>query len=140
MIRMAYLGLLWLHPPAFRREFADEMLWIFDETSGAAAVWLLFGDALVSLGRQWLLRSGAWKLLAAGAGGLVQIMAGGLGLVLFHQVRSAHHFVHEPRADAADMTKLIYLAVGVVGGVVSSVLALTLWVRNFAERRIHHDA
>ena len=67
---MLYRLLLWLHPPAFRREFAGEMLWIFDETRGAAVVAMLFSDAAISLARQWLLRSGAWKLVAAAAGGL----------------------------------------------------------------------
>ena len=31
MIRALYFGLIWLHPPGFREEFGDEMLWIFDE-------------------------------------------------------------------------------------------------------------
>jgi len=71
VIRIAFRALLWLHPPAFRRQFADEMLWIFDETRGKQAAALLFSDGPISLARQWLLRSGAWKLAVAGAGGLM---------------------------------------------------------------------
>jgi hypothetical protein len=140
VIRWLYWGLLWLHPPAFRRAFAGEMLWIYDETSGAALVWLLFGDALVSLARQWVLRTGAWKVAAAGVGGLLQITLGGLIFGLFHELHGTSHLVREPRPDSIDMLRLIYLAAGVAAGVVASVLALTLWLRSFTGRRIHHDA
>jgi hypothetical protein len=33
--RSLYRHLVWLHPPAFRQKFAEEMLWIFDETTEA---------------------------------------------------------------------------------------------------------
>lgn len=140
MSRILYRSILWLHPPAFRREFAGEMLWIFDETRGVGAVWMLFADALVSLARQWVLRAGAWKLVAAGAGGFVQIMLGGLIFGLFRELHGTGHAVHEPRPDSVDMLRLIYLTAGVAAGVVTSVLALTLWLRSFTGRRIHHDA
>jgi len=140
MIRVLYRVLLWLHPPAFRREFGGEMLWICDETSGSAAVWMLFADALVSLARQWVLRAGAWKLVVASAGGLLQITLGGLIFGLFHELHGTRPFVHEPLTNSVDMLRLIYLAAGVAAGVVTSVLALTLWLRNFTRRRIHHDA
>lgn len=140
MIRMLYRVLLWFHPPAFRRAFAGEMLWIFDETSGAPALWLLFADALLSLARQWLLRSGAWKLALACAGGLVQVTLGGLVFVLFRQFNGTGHRLPEPRFSSEEMMRLIYLAVGVAGCVVMSVLALTLWLRGFTARRIHYDA
>ena len=51
MTRALYRWLLWLHPPAFRREFAGEMLWIFEEAS-AEGVAPLFADGLLSLLRQ----------------------------------------------------------------------------------------
>ena len=140
MTRLLYRCLLWLHPPAFRREFAGEMLWIFDETRGAAALWLLFADVLVSLARQWVLRAGAWKLVAAGAGALLQITLGGLIFGLFHELHGTGRMVHEPRPDSVDMLRLIYLTAGVAAGVVTSVLVLTLWLRRFTGRRIHHDA
>ena len=56
LARILYQFLLWLHPRAFREEFADEMLWIFGEVRGAREVLPLFGDALWSLSRQWALR------------------------------------------------------------------------------------
>lgn len=138
MTRLLYRLLLGLHPPAFRRQFAGEMLWIFDESTGAAA-WMLLADALISLARQWLLRSGAWKLLVAGAGGLIQITVGGLGLFLVRQFHGPEPApMHAPMET--DMARLIYLAVWTVGAVVCSVIALSLWVKDFTGRRIHHDA
>lgn len=74
--RTLYQLLLWLHPPAFKREFAEEMLWIFDEsirdrravdTASARGLMRLFADGLVSLGRQWVMRRGSEKLLAGEA-------------------------------------------------------------------------
>lgn len=136
MMRFLYRLLLYLHPPAFRREFAEEMLWIFDETAGGAPQALLFSDALVSLTRQWLLRSGAWKLLVAGAGGLVQITAGGLGFFLFRHLRDAAPGVVEPRGDSPEMAQLIYIVAWVTGGVLCSVIALVLWAKKFNEKRL----
>ena len=49
MTRALYEWLLWLHPPAFRRQFAAEMLWIFDEASESEGVVALLLDGLVSM-------------------------------------------------------------------------------------------
>jgi len=68
MTRSLYRSLLWLHPPGFRGQFADEMLWIYDETA-AAGVFALFADGLASLARQWLMSYQTWTLAAAGLGG-----------------------------------------------------------------------
>jgi hypothetical protein len=54
--RSCYRCLLGLHPAAFRTRFADEMLWIFDEVASREGVVGLFGDALLSLARQWAVR------------------------------------------------------------------------------------
>ena len=136
MIRLLYRLLLCLHPPAFRREFAGEMLWIFDETAGAAGRALLFSDALLSLARQWMLRSGAWKLLAAGAGGLIQIIFGGLIFGVFRRLHGVAPGIIEPRGESPEMARLIYIAAWVTGGVLSSVIALVLWAKNFNEKRL----
>src|ERR1700727_1846097 len=69
-MRALYRCLLWLHPPSFRRQFAGEMLWIFYQ-SGESGPLLL--DGLVSLARQWLLRSGWWKVAAALVLAMVQV-------------------------------------------------------------------
>ena len=53
--RFLYRCLLRLHPEAFRREFADEMLWIFDELTARKSSVPLVVDAAASLARQWIL-------------------------------------------------------------------------------------
>jgi Ca2+-binding EF-hand superfamily protein len=54
MLRFLYVCLLRLHPRRFRQRFAEEMLCIFDEAGYRRA---LFADGIVSLCRQWILRS-----------------------------------------------------------------------------------
>jgi hypothetical protein len=66
MIRLAYRAVIALHPPNFRDRHGDEMVCIFDE-SGTREARNLLADGVISLARQWLLHSGAWKL-AAGFG------------------------------------------------------------------------
>jgi len=76
-MRSLYRFLIVLHPPGFRRRFEDEMVLNFDETvASRQSTTSLFGDALVSLFRRWLLRrpgqitgsfplqAGTWWLLA----------------------------------------------------------------------------
>jgi hypothetical protein len=47
--RAAYLVILQLHPHAFRAEFGDEMLWIFDEESRRGASARLMVDGIRSI-------------------------------------------------------------------------------------------
>jgi hypothetical protein len=63
MRRGLYRLMIRLHPSTFREQFGEEMLCIFDESAPSEEPRLL-SDCLVSLPRQWLLRSGAWKLAA----------------------------------------------------------------------------
>jgi hypothetical protein len=74
MTRVLYRLLIGLHPPNFRRQFAGEMLWIFDETR-ERGVTLLLLDGTVSLARQWLIRQGAWKIGVA-------VLCAGLHMIL----------------------------------------------------------
>jgi hypothetical protein len=61
MTRAFYRFLLWLHPPKFRGRFAEEMLWIYDETPTTWERTFLFCDGFNSLARQWVVRSRMWK-------------------------------------------------------------------------------
>ena len=61
--RSLYRCLVQLHPPAFCRRFAPEMLWIYDEIADHDARIELFTDALASLARQWVVREAIQKLL-----------------------------------------------------------------------------
>src|SRR6266436_2105010 len=65
--RFLYRCLLRLHPPSFEAQFANEMLWIFDEVSERQGVLRLFADGLLSLVRQWIVRYGLQKLLIGDA-------------------------------------------------------------------------
>src|SRR6266404_3793217 len=61
MFRLLYCTLLRLHPARFRERFSEEMLSIFDHVEGRRAAARLVVDGLVSLVRQWTLRSGYWE-------------------------------------------------------------------------------
>jgi hypothetical protein len=76
MGRNLYRCLVHLHPLAFRRRFEEEMIWIFDEAEETWGVGSLIVSAASSLARQWLMRSGLWKLAAAGIGGTVPLLVG----------------------------------------------------------------
>ena len=78
MRRGCYPVLLWLHPPGFRREFAGEMLWIFDEAAGDLGCLALFADAIASLARQWVIGCGTWKVALAMVGGLLEMILAAL--------------------------------------------------------------
>ncbi len=73
-MRRMYRCLLWLHPATFRRQFEEEMLWIFDEAADALGAASLFSDAGVSLVRQWLLRSGLWMWVVASIAGIIPLI------------------------------------------------------------------
>ena len=74
MMRRVYRWLLWLHPASFRRQFEEEMLWIYDEAADAWGAPSFFSDASVSLFRQWLLRSGLWIWAVAGIAGIIPLI------------------------------------------------------------------
>ncbi|MBZ5617379.1 MAG: hypothetical protein LAQ69_01410 [Acidobacteriia bacterium] len=143
MTRVLYRWLLWLHPPAFRQEFAGEMMWIFEEASASEGVAPLFADGLVSLLRQWLLRSGSWRIAAAIVGGLLEVTAGGFGMLVFGHGQIVAHLaaapLKEPPTPAAALAldTLIRLAAWSVTGVLLMVVVLVLWVRSLNGRRLH---
>jgi hypothetical protein len=74
MMKQVYRCLLWLHPSAFRRQFEEEMLWIFDEAVDSCGAASLFSDAGVSLIRQWLLRSELWIWVVASIVGIIPVI------------------------------------------------------------------
>jgi hypothetical protein len=82
MRRFLYRALIALHPPRFRERFGDEMLCVFDET-GRDRTLRLFADGVLSLVRQWVLRSDLWKM-AAGA-----VISSSLLLLCGYSVASA---------------------------------------------------
>ena len=89
MKRFLYSALIALHPARFRERFGDEMMCVFDE-AGLERTARLFADGVLSLARQWLLRSNLWKMAAGTAiSGLMLIawgnaMARGVDVSLMH--------------------------------------------------------
>jgi hypothetical protein len=73
-MRFVDVLLISLHPPSFRRRFAQEMLWIFEEAANSWGAGAPFRDAILSLLRQWLIRSELWKWLVAGFAGVVLLI------------------------------------------------------------------
>lgn len=76
MTRTLYRWLICLHPPAFRLRFEEELLWIFDEFRDASGGAPLLCDALISLLRQWLFRSGMWKWALGAIAGALPVFIG----------------------------------------------------------------
>ena len=77
MTRYLYRAVLGLHPPGFRRAFADEMLWIFDQATPQGSPGGIILDGFVSLLRQWV-RCGTWKVLAGVFGAAVEFVLAAL--------------------------------------------------------------
>jgi hypothetical protein len=108
MMRLLYRSLLRLHPAAFRERYASEMLWLFDEGAGSLGAPTFLADGVVSLARQWLVRSNAWTMAAGGLGAFV-LIGGMLGMAsfplrhvygpVFEEVDFAAHSVSGPPAQ-----------------------------------------
>lgn len=73
-MRFVYTLLIRLHPPYFRRRFAQEMFLVFDEAAESWGTPSLLLDAIFSLFRQWLIRSELWKWLVAAIAGVVPLI------------------------------------------------------------------
>jgi hypothetical protein len=131
MTRTLYRCLVWLHPPAFRRQFAGEMLWIYDETARTGGVAPLFLDGFVSLERQWFLRSGYWKILAALAGVWFQVVVGGALMLRIGQVRAQ---LTNSMAGSAGLAALMRLVTFTSVGLLGAVIFLVFWWRKMARR------
>lgn len=133
MTRAIYVSLLRLHPRAFQRQFGGEMLWIFDEARVSEGAFVLLLDLLISVLRQWLLRSGIWKVAMALSGAAIQVTAGGVGWWFFNPRIAS-------RNTGAQMTPLLsevmLLALGSFGIVFVMVFISACWVTRFNRRRV----
>ena len=133
MTRALYACLLWLHPPAFRRQFATEMLWVFDQARVSEGVFLLLLDLMISAARQWLFRSGLWKVMLALAGATLQLIAGGVGWMASIRHTASNH----PCAVVTPLiSDLMLLTLWSVGIVFVGVFTSACWVTRFNRRRL----
>jgi hypothetical protein len=74
MRRAIYRTLLALHPSAFRRQFADEMLWVFDQADRDREASGFCADVAGSLLRHWLRQPMLWRIAGAAAGGVLMLL------------------------------------------------------------------
>ena len=133
MTRALYASLLRLHPPSFRRQFGGEMLWTFDQARVSEGTLVLLLDLFVSIARQWLMRSGVWKVALAMAGAVLQVTAGGVGLYVFNRQIGTSH----PGAPMTPfLSDLVLVALWSVGMVFVMVFAAASWVTRFNRRRL----
>jgi hypothetical protein len=133
MTCLLYVFFLGLHPPAFRREFGREMLWIFDEGRVSEGAFVLLLDLLISMARQWLLRSGAWKLALALIGATAQVLLGGGAWWLVNSSRNRG--APGPQLSPA-MSDVLLVALCTVGMLVVMVSVATCWVGQLNRRRV----
>jgi hypothetical protein len=133
MVRMVYAGLLLMHPPPFRRRFMSEMLYIFDEFALSTSAFPLLVDAVVSLARQWILRSGAWKLAAAVLGACLQVAAGGLIWTALRHDGRWHQ--DAPVSDPQALEGLMQFSLVSIGAIVLMVVTASLWMGRFIRKR-----
>jgi hypothetical protein len=132
MTRHLYATLLRLHPPAFRRQFGREMLWIFAEARASEGDFVLLLDLLISITRQWLLRSGAWKLALALIGAAAQVLLGGGAWWIFN---SSHNRRAPGLQLSPAMSDLLLVALCTVGLVIVMVSCAASWVGRLNRRR-----
>jgi hypothetical protein len=133
MTRVLYASLLRLHPPAFRRQFATEMLWIFDEARVSEGALVLLVDLFISALRQWLMRSGLWKAMLALAGAAIQVIAFGLGGIASLRHSALHHSDAEMTPLMSDLMLLTLCSFGIV---FVGVFVSASWVTHFNRRRL----
>jgi len=131
-LRSLYALLLLLHPPAFRRRFAAEMLNIFEEAPLALAP-SLFVDGIASLVRQWVLRSKPWKPAGAILGACLQLLAGGLIFLIIGREDQVSASI----PDAAGIERPMQLILWCTCPLVLMVIAASLWLRKFLARHSH---
>ena len=113
------------------------MVLIFDEASTETGAFSLCVDCLLSLVRQWVLRSGLWKLAAAILGACVQIVvSSAICVTLLHNNGRGLVLREVPRRGAVLLSDLMQLTVWSVGAVVLVVIAATVWVKRLNVKRI----
>ncbi len=129
MTRGLYELILWMHPPAFRRRFCDEMLSIFDEGEKETDILI---DGLISFARQWLLRTDSWKVFVAIGGGFLQVWGFGYRFGRMDGYRS-WTANHDPLLPY--MRELMLITAGMICCLMSAIILLAIWTARFQRGR-----
>jgi hypothetical protein len=127
-----YRLLVRLHPRAFGERFGPEMTCVFDEAPADGKL-ALFADCLVSLARQWVLRSGFWIVAAAGLGALAQMGLAGTASVAAAR-RALSTFLTEvwPANGSLPAEGTLLLASGILTAMLLGVTILAMRVSRRA--------
>lgn len=123
MKRAMYRVLLLLHPAAFRKQFAEEMLCVFDEAASEQCSSGYCLSAAGSLLRHWLRHPTPWKFAGGLTGGVLTILWA-VGVPPLH-VRNA--------PLSADILLLVTMVVLIA---ISLILLLTVSVFHSMRRRM----
>jgi hypothetical protein len=130
--RLIYSGLIALHPTGFRRQFGDEMRSIFDEITAAGCSGLrLISDGVVSLARQWLLRSGCWRPCASLM--LSAVLFTGLPFLSVRHIRPWQ--ISDESADSPSLALLVHLAAFAVTIIAAVLFATVYWSHEVTRQR-----
>jgi hypothetical protein len=135
-----YELLVRLHPRAFRERFGQEMLGVFEESDTAPSP-SLFADCLISLMRQWVLRSGYWPVVVAGLGALALMMLAGAASSTAAHLALRAFFANTSTAEGSPPTEASLL---LIAGMLTAVLlgltalAVALGRRSAEVRRSAH--
>jgi hypothetical protein len=97
----------------------------------SCALALLF-DAFVSLMRQWLLRSGSWRVPAAVVGASVQFLMGG---IIFVALGHGHAVRQTARAFDPALQNLMRIVLAVGCGLVLLIAGAAAWMSGFIRKR-----
>ncbi len=125
MRRATYRVLLALHPPAFRRQFVGEMLWVFDEAQRDRETSGFCFDVARSLLRRWLRERLLWTVSGAAAGGVLMIM----WMSAMTPLARAH------RSPTIEMDNLLVIAVGSVIAISLTLITTVALFHSMRRRR-----
>ncbi len=135
MTRSFYQFILWMHPPAFRRRFGDEMLSIFDEGEKGKDILL---DGLFSFARQWMLRTDSWKILVAISGGFLQVW--GFGYRFGYRISSDQNWAADRQAFSPYMQEMMLITAATSCCLIVTIMLLAVWTARFQRRRLARSA
>ncbi len=126
MRRATYRVLLALHPPAFRRQFAGEMLWVFDQADqdGQASGFCI--DMSRSLLRHWFRQPLLWSVTGAVAGSVLMLV----------WMSAAAPLVRAHKSPSIEMDNLVVIAVGSLIAISLTLIATVALFHSMRRRRL----
>ena len=134
-MRALYAGFIRLHPAAFRREFGDEMLCIFDEmiAGGAGArqvIGKLLADVVFSLVRQWFLRRGLWTAVLS-----LAVSAMLFAVALEWSAHQPINVAKVPAGNPVTAIALINITLFSLSVITTVLIAAVAWSRQISRKR-----